>query len=267
VPLVVTVHDAVPWTHPETLTPRGVRWHRRMAELVAARADLVVVPTRAVAAELGARLRFRRLEVVGEGVGEAVSRVPEDAERRSARLSVPPGGYLLSLATMEPRKGLDVLVEALASARAPDLPLLLVGQPGWGGVDPVAHAARLGLPEGRVRVLGRLSDPDLATVLARATVLVVPSRAEGFGLPVLEAMAMGTPVVVSDAPALVEVAGDAAAVSPVGEPEALAAALAAVVADPGARREMTDRGRARARDFSWSSAASRLVDLYGSLVS
>jgi glycosyltransferase involved in cell wall biosynthesis len=264
VPLVVTIHDAVPWTHPETLTPRGVTWHRRMAERVAARADAVVVPTRAVAEVLARHLRLRRVEVIGEGVSGDLA-LPVDADDRARRLELPVGGFLLTLATLEPRKGLDVLIRALASGDGPGMPLLIVGQPGWGGVDPEDLARREGLPDGRVRALGKLSDADLATVLNRATVLVMPSRAEGFGLPVLEAMAAGTPVVCSTDPALAEVGGDAVLTAPIGDAAALAKALRTVLGDAGLRAGMVERGRERAATYTWERAAGSLWELYRSL--
>jgi glycosyltransferase involved in cell wall biosynthesis len=265
-PLVVTVHDAVPWTHPETLTPRGVAWHRRAIALAARHADRVVVPTAAVAAELATvlpELRPDRVRVVGEGAAAALAAPPPDAAERVRRLRLP-DAYLLSLATLEPRKGLDVLLAALAEPAAPDLPLLLVGQPGWGGVDPLAEARRLGLAAGRVRVLGRLDDPDLAVVLHRATALAAPSRAEGFGLPVLEAMAAGVPAVTSDAPALVEVGGGATLVTPRGDAAALAAALREA-GDPAARERLSAAGRARAAHYSWTASARELWTLYTEL--
>jgi glycosyltransferase involved in cell wall biosynthesis len=265
-PLVVTVHDAVPWTHPDTLTPRGVSWHRTAIGHAVRHADRIVVPTHAVADELATHvpgLAPAKVVVIGEGVPDALVRPPADAAERAARLALPEA-YLLSLATLEPRKGLDVLLAALADPAAPDLPLLLVGQPGWGGVDPLAQAAALGLPAGRVRPLGRLSDDDLAVVLHRAAALASPSRAEGFGLPALEAMAAGVPVVTSDAPALVEVGGGAATVVPRDDPAALARALADAV-DPAGREARAAAGRQQAARYSWSAAARELWQLYSTL--
>ena len=254
-PTAVVVHDAVPWTHPETLTPRGVAWHRSQVERAVREAALVVVPTQAVADALGRAVGLRDPLVVGEGVSGELA-VPADAATRAAALRLPER-YLLTVATLEPRKGLDVLLAALAGPGAPDLPLLCVGQPGWGGLDLDELAASAGLVPGRVRVLGRVPDADLAVLLDRATALVVPSRAEGFGLPLLEAMAAGTPVVTSDAAALVEVGGGAARVSPL-EPAALSAAIAEVAGDARLRASMTAAGLRRAADFSWDAAAAAL---------
>ena len=264
-PLVVTVHDAVPWTHPETLTPRGVRWHRRMAERVVPGADALVVPTHAVAAELAEFLTLPRAVVVsGAGVGKQLGE-PVDAEERRRRLGVPAGGYLLSVATLEPRKGLDVLLSAMAERPAELPPLVLAGPPGWGGVRPEELARELGLPREQLTVLGRIADVDLAAVLHGATALVAPSRAEGFGLPVLEAMAAGVPVVSSDAAALVEVGGGATLLTPVGDSSALAGALRELVGDSRLRQTLVESGRRRAADFSWAAAAARLWELYGTL--
>ena len=254
-PTVVVVHDAVPWTHPETLTARGVDWHRAEVARAARDAALVVVPTRAVADELARHLALPRVLVVGEGVSADLT-VPPDAAARAARLGLPER-FLLTVATLEPRKGLDVLLAALAVPGAPDLPLLCAGQPGWGGQDLLAQAAAAGLPDGRVRLLGRVSDPDLAVLLGRATALVVPSRAEGFGLPLLEAMAAGTPVVSSPDPALVEVGGGAARVSAL-EPGALSEALAEVAGDEALRARMSTAGRVRAQAYSWDTTGREL---------
>ncbi|WP_282771396.1 glycosyltransferase family 4 protein [Saccharomonospora viridis] len=257
--LSVTVHDTVPWTHPETLTPRGVSWHRRMVERAARRADTVVVPTEAVARDLTARVPMcARVRVAPHGVTDLGPPTP-----------VPglPRRYVLVVGTVEPRKGIDVLVEAVAELTrsgeaATDVPLLVVGQPGWGGLDPLRLAARHGLVDGRVRVLGRLTDGELATVLRNATVVAVPSLAEGFGLPVLEAMAAGVPVVHSDDPALVEVSAKAAEVVPRGDARALAAGLRKVLTDPDLAAGRVAAGKARARDFSWHRAATVVWDCH-----
>lgn len=272
-PLIVAIHDAVPWTHPETLTPRGVAFHRRAAARVAADADVVLVPTAAVRDELARHLPLtdERVVVLGEGVAVTVTTVPPDADLRAARLGLPTGDYLLAVGSVEPRKGLEVALAALAeldkeppagSANADSpLPLVVAGPPGWGGVDLAAQARGLGLPEDRLRLLGGLDDPDLAVALSRALALVVPSRSEGFGLPVLEGLAHGIPVITSDAPALVEVGGGATLVTPVGDPVALASAVRRVRADPRLRAELAIAGPARAAHFSWTGAASCVWEL------
>lgn len=260
--LVVTVHDAVPWTHPETLTPRGVRWHRTAVGRAARTADVVVVPTQAVADELSRHVSLGdRVRVIGEGVSDDLV-LPADADARAARLALPER-FLLTVATLEPRKGLSVLLAALAAPAAPSVPLLVVGQPGWGGLDPRGEAARLGLAD-RVRLLGRVPDADLAVLLRRASALVVPSRAEGFGLPLLEAMSVGTPVVISPAPALVEVAGGAALVA--ADPE-LAEGLRAVVEDDALRARLAAAGPVRAAAYSWDAAADALWATYTAISS
>ncbi|KAA9158897.1 glycosyltransferase family 4 protein [Amycolatopsis acidicola] len=239
----VTVHDTVPWTHPETLTPRGVSWHRQMITRAARRAAGIVVPTQAVADDLRRRVPVRvPLRVAGHGVAEVFG-----AGETAMEL---PERYVLAVGTIEPRKGIDVLLEAMAEL---DVPLLLAGQPGWGGIDPGGPG---------VRVLGRLSDEDLATVLRRATVLAAPSRAEGFGLPVLEAMSVGVPVVHSDDPALVEVSGGAGRAVPRGDAKALAAALREVLGSPELASRLAAAGRARAAAFSWRRAAEAVWSIH-----
>lgn len=260
--LAVTVHDTVAWTHPETLTSRGAAWHRRAIAAATARAGAIVVPTAAVARELaGYAPGPAPVEVVGNGVSTVVADEP-DARTSAAvadRLDLPQR-YVLAVGTIEPRKGLDVLIEAVAGL---EVPLVVVGQPGWGGVDLGALAVRHGFTADRLRLLGRCADADLAVVLHRASVLAVPSLAEGFGLGLLEAMAAGVPVVHSDAPALVEVAGAAGLTVPRSDPSALAIALREVLADPS--RCDTAAGRRRAAEFSWDAAARAVWRLHLSL--
>jgi glycosyltransferase involved in cell wall biosynthesis len=256
-PLVATIHDAVPWTHPETLTPRGARWHRMMAERVADTADLVLTPTAAVARELAAYISLPHVEVVGEGVNAAIATVPADAEQRARRLELPES-FALAVGTLEPRKGLDIVAAAVGEKDWPGLPLLIAGPGGWGDALPDAPN-RMG-----IRLLGRLSDADLATVYSRADVLVMASRAEGFGLPVLEAMTHGLPVVISDAPALVEVAGGAAIVTPVGDAARLSSAVGRALSE---REDWSRAGLVRSKDFSWEAAAVHLWEICRDLAS
>jgi glycosyltransferase involved in cell wall biosynthesis len=255
--LVVTVHDTVPWTHPETLTRRGARWHRKVIGRAVRSASAIVVPTTAVAAELTQHAPGTvRVHTIGHGVPQALA-TPADEQVAAGirqRLDLPKK-YFLAVGTVEPRKGLDVLVDALARPAAPELALVVVGPPGWGGVDLPALAGRHGLPADRLRVLGHCSDAELGVVLRDATALVAPSRAEGFGLPVLEAMAAGVPVVHSDAPALVEVAGGTGVLAGRNDPMSLVRALRKVVADPAATAARADAARVRAARFTWEHAA------------
>jgi glycosyltransferase involved in cell wall biosynthesis len=264
--LIVSIYDAVPWTHPDTLTPRGVHWHRTMAAIAAERAEAIVVPTHAVAQELGAVLDLPpdRFEVLGAGVSRSLRVEPSSSAIAAVRRRYDlPTGFVLSLATLEPRKGLDVLIDALAElgpAAAP--PLVVVGQAGWGGVDPTDLARRRGMGPDSIRVLGKVTDTDLRVVLREATMLVAPSRAEGFGLPVAEAMAVGTPVVCSDAPALVEVAGGAAIVFPREDASRLADAIGRLSADEQERQRLKRAGLARSATFDWDEVGRRAWALY-----
>ncbi len=242
--LSVTVHDTVPWTHPETLTARGVSWHRSMIARAARRASGLVVPTRAVADELAVLVDVDvPVHVVPHGVRVPAGDAPLDL----------PARYVLAVGTIEPRKGIDVLIDAVAALD--DTVLVLAGQPGWGGVDPVALAVERGLRPERLRVLGKVPDAELATALRGASVLAVPSLAEGFGLGLLEAMAAGVPVVHTDVPALVEVAGGAGVTVPRGDAAALTRALREVLGSPERAAELTRSGRDRAKSFTWRRAA------------
>ena len=257
--LVVTIHDVVPWTHPETLTPRGVSFHRRMGERAARDAGIIVTPTEAVAAAVR-RVLTPRAPVVAVHSGVSAPPAPPDsAARRDALGARKP--YVLFVGTAEPRKGLDLLVEAMRSPDLAALRLVVAGPPGWGDVR-VAHLARAAGIGDRVLVTGRVSDPDLAALYAGARVLAMPSRAEGFGFPVVEAMAHGIPVVTSDDPALVEVGGGATLVAPVGDVDALSVSLAAAAADGGPRDALVARGGTRVEHFTWASTAAEMWSLY-----
>lgn len=245
--LSVAVHDTVPWTHPETLTPRGVAWHRAMIARAARRASALTVPTQAVADELAEVVPVSvPVSVIGHGVRPPAAYAEVELPER----------YVLAIGTVEPRKGIDVLVDAVGRI---GVPLVLAGQAGWGGIDPVALAREHGAD---VRLLGKVTDAELAFALRGASVLAMPSRAEGFGLPLLEAMAAGVPVVHSDVPALVEVAGGAGVVVPVGDAQTLAHALKDVLETPGRAAALRAAGLHRSSEFTWQRAASAVWGLH-----
>ena len=266
--VIVTIHDVVPWTHPDTLTRHGAAWHRALAKRAQKYADAIVVPTHAVAAELGEIMAFGdRIRVVPGAVSSKLT-LPVDDEERAKRLGLP-SRFMLTVGTLEPRKGLEQLIKSLAHPDAVDLPLLIVGPAGWGDVRVDEIAGKLNLDADKVRVLGFLDDADLSVALDRATVFVFPSVAEGFGLPVIEAFHFGTPVVHSDAAAVVEVsagAGLAVAVDDVATyPERLAAAIRSVVDNPGLAERMSFAGQDRAAAFSWRDSAQRVWQLHADL--
>jgi len=266
--VVVTIHDVVPWTHPETLSSHGARWHRAMARRARRHADAVVVPTHAVAEQLAEYLDFGdRVRVIGGAVGSTIV-LPPDPDARAADLDLP-ADFLLSVGTLEPRKGIAPLIRALARPETRDLPLLVVGPQGWGDLDLAQVADDAGIAPGRVRSLGFLSDTDLALVLQRATVFVYPSLAEGFGLPIIEAFSAGTPVVHSDAPALVEVGASAGVVverhDAEGYPERLADAIGRLLDDRDLRERYITAGSDRVRAFSWRDSAERVWQLHADL--
>jgi glycosyltransferase involved in cell wall biosynthesis len=264
--IAVTLHDTVPWTHPETLTPRGVSWHKAMARRAERYADAIVVPTHAVADQLAEIIDFGdRVRVIGGATSPRLV-PPSDGDARAAELALPER-YVMAVGTLEPRKGLGRLIRAMASV--PELPLLVAGPDGWGGVDVAELAREAGIASERVRFLGYLDDADLALALQRASVFVYPSLAEGFGLPVLEAMSMGTPVIHSDVPALVEVAADASVIVPLDdEPtfvERLAAEITRVASDPLLAKQLGVTGQDRARAYSWRASAEKVWQLHADL--
>jgi glycosyltransferase involved in cell wall biosynthesis len=165
--------------------------------------------------------------------------------------------FVLFVGTAEPRKGLDVLVSAWSRLRHPDAELVLVGPAGWGGLEERLDALGTG-----VHRLGFLPSDELRTLQGAAAVSCLPSRAEGFGLPVLEAMAAGSPVVTTSASAMEEVAGGAAVLVPAGDVEALAAAIEGVLDDPGAAQRLRDLGRSRAEGFGWDRSAAAVGAVY-----
>lgn len=258
---IVTIHDVVPWNNPETLTRHGAAWHRAMGSRAERFADIIVVPTEVVAERLAAYLHLGdRIRVIG-GAPSADLAVPVDSDARRKALKVP-DNYVVFVGTLEPRKGLEQLMASLAAIE--DLPLVIIGPAGWGGVDIPALISRTGIDPARIHALGRLDDSDLAAVMAGSRALVVPSLDEGFGLPVIEAMTLGVPVIHSTSAALLEVAGGAAIAVDIHGANGtfkLAEALTGLD-DETLRRDLISQGRARAAAFSWDASAAKLNTIF-----
>jgi glycosyltransferase involved in cell wall biosynthesis len=167
--------------------------------------------------------------------------------------------------TLEPRKGHDLLLRAVAEDGFDDLAIVFAGPPAGRDAELRSLAQELGLAD-RLTILGRVDDAVLAGLYARAQVFCMPSLGEGFGLPVLEALAAGTPVVASDLPAIREVAGDAAVLVAPGDVAALAAGLGSAVSDGPLRERLCRRGRDRAATFTWEATAEATVRAYRAAV-
>jgi alpha-1,3-rhamnosyl/mannosyltransferase len=163
--------------------------------------------------------------------------------------------------TFQPRKNLGVLLDAFSRLDPGDVPhqLVLAGEAGWGSDDTSAAIRRLG---DRVRLVGAVPPRDLSALYAGADLFAFPSRHEGFGIPVLEAMAQGTAVVAADIPVLREIGGDAARFVPAGDADALADAIVGLLHDDAARAALAARGVAHAQAFSWERCADATIAVY-----
>lgn len=256
-PLVATVHDVLPLSDPGWFTGRGARLMRRGLEVVRDEAALVMVPSRATA-EAAAAHGFDddRLRVVPWGSTPVDVDVAAVASARARHgLS---GPYVLFVGTTEPRKGLEVLGEAMVRLARAEVTLALAGPVGWGDADRGA----LDAVPGPVVRLGFVPRADLPALQRGAAVSVVPSLAEGFGLPALEALAAGAALVTTSGTACAEVAGDAAVLVPPGDVAALADAIGALLDDPGRAEALRAGGPARAAHFDWGRTASAVAAVY-----
>jgi glycosyltransferase involved in cell wall biosynthesis len=246
VPLVVTVHDLAVLRHPATFN----RWTRAYSSAILPRvaraADAIVAVSEFTRGEVVDLLGVppERVSVISHGVAPAFAAEGPVAE----------GDYVLAVSTLEPRKNLPRLLEAFRLADLDGCELRVVGARGWGGVRVAGE---------RVRWLGEVGDQELARLYRGARCVAYPSLYEGFGLPVLEAMACGAAVVTSTAPAVREVA-DGAAVAVDGlEASAIAAGLEEAIAR---RDELGRNGVERAAKFTWREAARRTVAVYRTAV-
>ncbi len=264
-PLVLTVYDLVALTHPELARRSNVLHYRWRLPRSARAAARIIVPLECVARQVVERLGVarERVRVVPLGVDARLKPPSLDARARVRarhRLARP---YILFVGNIEPKKNLPTLLRAFASLKRDGLPhaLVIAGKRGWKCREVFALPAELGI-EADVRFLGYIEETDLAGLYGGAELFAFPSLVEGFGLPPLEAMACGTPVVTSDAEALVETAGDAAEHAPVLDPQALAEAIRRVLGDAALRERLRAAGLARAAQFTWPRTAEMTRAVY-----
>lgn len=270
-PVVVTLHDATFFTDPGWHTAVKARFFRTASRVALSRATRCLVPSEATRDELVRVLRAdpSRIDVAHHGVDRTTFHVPDDEERRRARDLVHVDGddYVAFLGTHEPRKNVPGLVRGWVQAcadRAQAPALVLAGGAGW---DTTVEDAISEVPS-HLRVVrpGYLPLSDLSGFLGGATVVAYPSHGEGFGLPVLEAMACGAPVLTTARLSLPEVGGDAVAYAD-PEPVSIAAALEGLLDDPERRAQLASAGLERSSAFSWQASAERHLATYARAVS
>ena len=261
---VATVHDLF-GLDGRFGSPAGGRMERMTLPLAVRRAAGFICDSEATRDDLLSRFPgvAGRAVVVPLGVDERFARATRGDVPERHGLT---GGYLLAVGTIEPRKNLPRLVEAFAGL-PPEVrgrhKLAIVGEPGWRG----SRTERLAASRDDIVMLGYVDDETLAALYAGATAFAFPSLGEGFGLPVVEAMAAGTAVVTSNRSSLAEVAGDAARLV---DPESVAsirAGLADVLSDADGRNELVSRGRKRAAEYSWRRTALETLDYLTSVTS
>jgi glycosyltransferase involved in cell wall biosynthesis len=252
-PSVQTIHDLLPLTHTHLYPPSSTRVHgEEVAEAV--HADLVLTTCEATAREITRFTGIPRERIAVASPGTFVADSPQGHGTRD-------GPYLLVVGQITPRKGLDVLARAAALLGTRCPPILAAG-PDWWRADEVRREIDRFDTGGRIRLLGAVTDEELATLYQNATVVCHTSRAEGFGMTCLEAMSAGAPVVATDLPSVRELTAGCASLVPVDDPDALAAAVADLLGDDERRRSLAMAGRERAAAFTWPKMAADVVVAY-----
>ncbi len=266
-PLVVTIHDLSFFRYPE-LFPKGNRSYlQRFTRLSARHAARLIADSQSTRRDIQEILGVSRsqVDVIYPGVGAEMQPIAEAECLAALRARYGlPERFILCVATLEPRKNILLLLEAMAHlCQRTDLPhrLVIAGGKGWFYETLDARVQALGLQD-RVLFPGFVPDGELPLWYNAAELFVYPSRYEGFGLPPLEAMACGTPVIVSDQSSLPEVVGEAGVQLPPDDPAAWAKAMATLLESPGERQALREAGLQRARGFTWQATARATAALY-----
>ncbi|HYC23417.1 MAG TPA: glycosyltransferase family 1 protein [Candidatus Bathyarchaeia archaeon] len=261
-PTVLTIYDLSLIRYPEHHPPEIVRYFERHFHRRLGLVDQFIAISEFVRAEVVRELGIapERVAAVPLAADSAFRPRPDPEVRAYLERSGLPGRYLLYVGTLEPRKNLVQVIRAM-SAMKKRVPLVCAGWAGWQNDEFEREVARHGLA-GDVLRIGRVSDQALALLYSGARCLVYPSLYEGFGLPLVEAMACGCPVVCSDRASLPEVAGGAAILVPVGDDEGMAASLERMVNGSAERSRLVACGLERARSFSWRRTAEETVAVF-----
>jgi glycosyltransferase involved in cell wall biosynthesis len=260
---VVTLHDMTPILYPQFHPARSVIGYKLLMKRSLRRADHVIVDSQATEKELvQARLvDSYKLTQVPLGVSTAFRPGIRTAafERRFAL----PDRYLLSVGVLEPRKNHGLLYEVIDRLRRDrqEISLVIAGREGWKWKDPLMDS-RFAHLRSSVRIIRDVPDADMAELYGRAAAFAYPSFHEGFGLPALEAMACGVPIVVSDCSSLPEVAGEAGLLADPHDPAAFASQILRTLREPALREVMISAGLSRARRFSWDGTARQTLAVY-----
>jgi glycosyltransferase involved in cell wall biosynthesis len=262
-PTVVTIHDVIFLRHPHAFHPLKRLYLTAMTGWSARHASRVIAVSEATRQDVIDLLGVPpgRVTTVHNGVSERFRPVADEAKRHFLNRQGIHGRIVLYVGTLEPRKNLTVLLQSFASVAGKpgmeDVTLVIGGSKGWYYDEIFATAERLGLAASeRVRFLGRVPDDDLPLWYNVATVFAYPSLYEGFGLPALEAMACGTPVVVSTTPALREVVAEAGITADPHDTAGWAAALERLLAGGPEAERLRDMGTRRASTFTWDRSAA-----------
>ena len=265
-PVVATLMDAIPLAHPEWVTQSLRRLKNALWRHSAGWADHVITISEHAKQELiqWFRLPEERITVTPLGVDQRwfVAPTSSDVGRVNATYSLPER-FFLFVGTLQPRKNVSRLIEAhrrLPNALRREFPLVVAGRAGW-GCDAEVAALNEG-DQGALRWLRYVPDEDLVPLVSRATALGFPSLHEGFGLPLLEAFAVGVPVLSSNATSLPEVAGDAAMLFDPNQPDEIAEAMKSLINDEALAGQLRARGRERAALFTWERTTEMTADVY-----
>lgn len=265
---LLTVHDLSFVRAPETAVPSLKAYLDRVVPRSVARADHILSDSEATRQDLIELYNTppSKISVLYSGVDPTFAPAsPAEMAAVRVRYNIGDAPFILSIGTVQPRKNYERLIEAFHRLQIPGLKLVIAGGKGWLDSGVYARVTDLSLQD-RVHFLGFAADEALPALYSAASVFAFPSLYEGFGLPVIEAMACGTPVVCSNTSSVPEVAGDAALLIDPFDIDGLSVALRRVLEDTALRRDLTDRGRVQAARFTWDTAASELLTQYRRLL-